>query len=792
MTQAKKNGPAGSRAEICRTTIAERRAAGVTATDTSSVPVRTQSVADRIPMALRKLRGWLVWRREGDDKVPYWVQGGRRRGVQGGPGDLARLATLADAIARAKAGGFDGVGLAMLPRWGLIGIDLDRKPGKEAEHLSDAEMAELCPGTYCERSPSGKGVRAFYVGQMRNIGGGLRGVEVFSQSQFLTVTGDMLPGSPETIAELPDTVRAKLETFRKEPAKSANGDDRPAGPKPRMGLSIEQARDLLAHLPADWCEDYLERWLYVCMAVHHEGDGAEPWRALLHEYSKRSTKYDAAEVDKKFDSFHRKAGALTMWTLAQAAIANGWVQPPLHAAAAAEFGPVDLDADDDDLDSYKLPTMPPEALYGVLRKIVEAATATSEATVPGVAAAVLTHFAARFGKALGIDVADERRTLPLYVLLVGPTGRGRKGTSSQFASQLFDDVDKMLATGWGDLTLAPRMLVPSLRVVSGVSSGQGLIELVRDENFVITRGGVERTVEGVDDKRLLLELSEFGLVFSVSSQESNTLSMVLRDAFDGRTLDNPTRSNPLRSTGAHLSVLGHITMSEFRRRTVDSKRSTDTHNGLLNRYIVMFSVRDRIVTRPQPVPEQTRRELAGLLATHVHAVFDQHYSDHRGHRKVVLRMTDAAWRLWEAEYPRITSASYDSEYVYSMMARRELHTLAIAALLAAMNGESAVDEPALRAGLAWGAYVADTNTRVFATIAQRRQAQRLRGWVAKLRAKLREHGDMTVRQIQQRFGNSAFTPEQQKLAIREMAEASPPLIEVVGKTIRLTDAGKGV
>ena len=801
MTATKKSGrgvhsPAATHHS---TLISERQAEGVSTADKLSLPVRMQIVADHIPHALRDLRGWLVWKYEWNrktqrwDKVPRWVGGARRRGLQGGPGDLARLATFAEALARFEAGECDGVGLAMLPQWGLVGLDLDRKAGKEAEHLSDAELAELHPGTYCERSPSGKGVRAFYLGQMHNIKGGKRGVEVFSQSQFLTVTGDMLPGSPVVIAPLPDALRAKLDTFRKDETKPPDRDDVPFGPKARMGLTVEQVRDLLAHLPADYREEYAERWLHVCMAVHHEGQGSEPFRVLLHEYSRPSPKYDAAEVDKKYDSFHREAGAVTMWSLAKVAREHDWAQPPLHAAAAVEFGPVESDVSDDDLDSYKLPTMPPEALYGVLKAIVDAATANSEATVPGVAAAALTHFAARFGKALGIDVADERRTLPLYVLLVGPTGRGRKGTSSHFASQLFDDVDKLLANGWGDLTLSPHMAVPSLHVVSGVSSGQGLIELVRDDNVPLTRSGIERMVDGVEDKRLLLDLSEFGLVFSVSAQESNTLSMVLRDAFDGRTLDNPTRTNPLRSTGAHVSVLGHITMSEFRRRTVDNKRSTDTHNGLLNRFLVMYSVRDRIVTRPEPVPEAIRRELAGILANNVHAVFDQHCSDHRGHRRVVLRMTHAAWRLWEDEYPRITSATYDSEYVYAMMARRELHTLVIAALLAAMNGESAVDVPALRAGLAWGAYVADTNTRVFATIAQRQQAQRLRAWVAKLRGKLREHGVMDLRQIQQRFHNSAFTPEQQKLAIRHMAEASPPLIEFLdGKAIRLTEAGKAV
>ena len=127
-----------------------------------------------------------------------------------------------------------------------------------------------------------------------------------------------------------------------------------------------------------------------------------------------------------------------------------------------------------------------------------------------------------------------------------------------------------------------------------------------------------------------------------------------------------------------------------------------------------------------------------------------------------------------------------------MMARRELHTLVVAALLAALNGESAVGVEPLRAGLAWLAYVADTTTRVFATLEQRKKARLLRGWVAKLRAKLREKGDMTLREIQQTFNKSAFKPHEQHEAIKAMVEASPPLIEVDGRTVRLTPAGKAL
>lgn len=310
----------------------------------------------KLPAKLRALPGYLLWREETKpgaskpDKVPYCIDGFKRSGKEGSARDLARLASFADTVAAYKSGKFDGVGRAMLPQWNLIALDLDRKPGKEDEWLSDAEIAELTAGTYAELSPSGKGVRAFFWGQMPNIKGGKRGVEVFCDGQFVTVTGNKLPDSPTAIAPLPDAIRAKLDTFRKDKAKPDAGDDVGKGPKPRMHLTLDQVRGLLAKLPDEWFDDYIDRWLTVCMAMHHEGEGKTEWLALLHEVSRERcpTKYDAALIDYKWTRFSsNRPDAASMFGLAQVAIANGWVQPPLHDAAAAEFGPVPPGGGDD-------------------------------------------------------------------------------------------------------------------------------------------------------------------------------------------------------------------------------------------------------------------------------------------------------------------------------------------------------------------------------------------------------------------------------------------------------------
>lgn len=457
------------------------------------------------------------------------------------------------------------------------------------------------------------------------------------------------------------------------------------------------------------------------------------------------------------------------------------------ASAAADFAssPAPLpsdDAEDDDVDlaALELPRLPDAALYGVLGELVGAATAHSEATRPGVAAAALVHFAARYGRALGIDIGDDLRSLPLYAVVVGPTGVGRKGTSSRFAAQLFEDVDRLLAAGWGDDTLAPRSpSVPPLKSLTIVSSGQGLIERVRDDGTAIHRT-LEREIPGVEDKRLLLDLSEFGYVFASTAQESSTLSMVLRDAYDGKDLDNPTRTNPLHATAPHFCILARITAAEFRKWTVDNKRSTEATNGLLNRFVVLFSVRDRVVSEPRPVPYDLRLRLANKLAANVHAAFHMHWSDHRSRRSVVLRLTDEARELWRTEYQAITTARYDSPTVAALMGRREANTLVIAALLAAMNGESAIGVEPLRAALAWGAYVASTVRRVFTTWAERRNAADLRRRIGRVHDKLAESGGVMLHSklLRALAGQRGLDAKGLLEVVQAMQEASPPLIVV--------------
>jgi len=84
---------------------------------------------------------------------------------------------------------------------------------------------------------------------------------------------------------------------------------------------------------------------------------------------------------------------------------------------------------------------------------------------------------------------------------------------------------------------------------------------------------------GVPDKRLLIIEAEFANVLKVMTREGNTLSPVIRCAWDSGNLRTMTKNSPAKATNAHISIVGHITRDELRRLLTQ----TESANGFANR-----------------------------------------------------------------------------------------------------------------------------------------------------------------------------------------------------------------
>src|SRR5260370_34849054 len=109
----------------------------------------------------------------------------------------------------------------------------------------------------------------------------------------------------------------------------------------------------------------------------------------------------------------------------------------------------------------------------------------------------------------------------------------------------------------------------------------------RIEKRKTVRGQIKTLLEdgGVDDKRLLVSESEFSSALRVMSREGNTLSPVIREAWDRGDLSILTKNSPAKATGAHISILGHITKEELLRNL----NTTEMSNGFANRILWVCS-----------------------------------------------------------------------------------------------------------------------------------------------------------------------------------------------------------
>lgn len=260
------------------------------------------------------------------------------------------------------------------------------------------------------------------------------------------------------------------------------------------------------------------------------------------------------------------------WHALRDLVEPGWRERKAQATLREASG------GEEEIEAIPWPDPPDEAAFhGLAGDIVRAIEPHSEADP----VALLVQFLVAFGNAAGrnayYQVEADRHFLNLFAVLVGTTSRGRKGTSWGHVWDLFRQADGEL--GWATGC-----------VEHGLSSGEGLIWRVRDKiegrEPVREKGRVvdyQPVVidEGIKDKRLLILEAEFASALRVLQREGNTLSPVIRCAWDHGYLTALTKNSRAKATDAHISIIGHITKPELLRHL----DTTEMANGFGNRFL---------------------------------------------------------------------------------------------------------------------------------------------------------------------------------------------------------------
>ena len=181
---------------------------------------------------------------------------------------------------------------------------------------------------------------------------------------------------------------------------------------------------------------------------------------------------------------------------------------------------------------------------------------------------LLVAFGCACGRGAHYQVEADRHYSNEFVVLVGPTATRRKGSSWGHIRRLLADADPAF----------------SRCLVGGLSSGEGLIAQVRDP-------GDEHDAQALSDKRRLVVEPEFAQTLKVLAREGNTLSAIVRQAWDGEPLQTIVRNDPLRATAAHIGIVGHITRDELLRYLT----ATELANGFANRFLLIAVKRSKLL-----------------------------------------------------------------------------------------------------------------------------------------------------------------------------------------------------
>ena len=339
------------------------------------------------------------------------------------------------------------------------------------------------------------------------------------------------------------------------------------------------------------------------------------------------------------------------------------------------------------------PPLAEEGYHGLTGRFVRAIEPATEADNVALLIQFLVGVGAAIGRTAHAVVEGDQHFTNEFAVLVGKSAKGRKGTSLGRVKMTLARAD----SEWSQN-----------RIVSGLSSGEGLIWQVRDpieKNEPVRRRGEPTTYEtvvaddGVADKRLLVVEAEFANVLKQTDRTGNTLSPIIRQAWDCGSIRSLTKNSPARATGAHVSVIGHITAEELRRYLT----ATETANGFGNRFLWFC------VQRSKLLPDGGTPDFAELASIERDLVDVMEFARSIGE----IRRDDSAAEVWRSVYGTLSRDRYG--LAGSLLGRAEAHVLRLSVLYAVLDRSPFVKSDHLLAALAVWQFCEDSVTHLFGT-----------------------------------------------------------------------------
>lgn len=357
------------------------------------------------------------------------------------------------------------------------------------------------------------------------------------------------------------------------------------------------------------------------------------------------------------------------------------------------------------LDAALWPAPPAEVAYsGLAGDLVRAVAPLTEADPAGLLGLILTVFGALAGHWTTF-YQGSAQAANLYLLLVGDSSVGRKGTAWSVVREIFSAA----APGWESI------LVP------GLGSGEGLIEHLKPPDDP-PPGSPQH-----EHRALVLE-SEYGRLLAVMKREGSSLSPVIRDAWDGQPIGRFLARSRTLVLWHHVALIGMITPVELR----SVLTSTDQANGFANRHMHVLVRRTKLL----PFPESPRSAVTPFLAT-----LRESMEDSRRIREMKWSIEGAM--AWDAFYGRL-AAKRQPGLLGAMLARAEAQVARLALIYAMMDRASEVSDLHLESAEAYWRFSEESAAVIYGRSTGDRNADAL---LVELRS-----GPMDMTEVRDRLG----------------------------------------
>jgi hypothetical protein len=267
---------------------------------------------------------------------------------------------------------------------------------------------------------------------------------------------------------------------------------------------------------------------------------------------------------------------------------------------------------------------------------------------------LLTVVGCVIGPDIHLYVGEARHYCRLFCVLVGASSRGRKGSSLAPILSIFQEV-------------SPNFM--KIRTSGPLSSGEGLIYRIRDASEEVDKEG-DPLDPGVEDKRLVVLDGEFAAALRAMKRETNTLSAILRSAWDSGDISPLTKTNPVRVTNGHVCFVSHITTPELHACLSES----DSVNGFANRILWICTRRQGSVPFPERLSKESRGEIGAILSKSLSVATET--------REMTLSLDAKA--LFGEAYPILTQER--PGLFGSATSRAEAQVMRMAMILALLDG----------------------------------------------------------------------------------------------------------